>query len=168
MDVFIEKIVKKKATGIDIAINILLAVAAIILFLVVFLFLGALGFLLGCLEVYGVWYLISSRSLEYEYSLTNGELDVDCIIAQRKRKRLASLDCREVEIFAPVNENYKRELESSGIKNKIFAVSSPNSEGQYFCIFNDKNNGRTLLVFEPDDRMINSFKSYAPRKAMDK
>ncbi|MBE6903527.1 MAG: hypothetical protein E7480_02860 [Ruminococcaceae bacterium] len=172
MDVFLEKIVKKRATAVDIAINLLLVVAAIILFLVIAVFatayLGALGIFIGFAELYGAWYLLSSRSLEYEYSLTNGELDVDCIIAQRKRKKLASLNCREFEIIAPVNNEHKREIEAPGIKNKIFAVSHPQSEGQYFGIFNDTEKGRTLLVFEPDERMIESFKTYIPRKVMDK
>ena len=171
MDIFLEKIVKKRLSGTDVAVNMIIVVAAIILFLVIaaigFSYNGMLAILLGFGELYGAWYLLSSRNLEYEYSLTNGGFDVDVIIAQRKRKHLVSIDCREFEILAPVNEAHKREMETPSIKTKIFARTSPLSEGQYFAIFINKEKGKTLLVFEPDERMIESFKTYIPRKVLD-
>jgi hypothetical protein len=89
------------------------------------------------------------------------------IIAMRKRKRLLNIHCRDFEIVAPYNQNHKREYETPSIQKKIFACASLNESDLYFAIFTTKETGKTLLVFQPDERMLNSFKSYLPRKVFD-
>jgi hypothetical protein len=43
-----------------------------------------LPFLVLCGVMYGVYWVISSRSVEYEYSITNGDIAVDKIIEPQK------------------------------------------------------------------------------------
>ncbi len=169
MDVFIEKIVKKKSDAKSKALTILIIVGVLILSIVALgiPFLGMFGIFIVVGLIYGAWILITSFQVEYEYSLTNGELDIDSIIAQRRRKRILTINCKEFELLAPFNESHKRETETPSLKKKIYACTSLDAEGLYFAIFNTTEFGKTLLVFEPDDRMLASFKSYIPRKVMD-
>lgn len=48
----------------------------------------------------GVW-LLGNFNIEYEYILTNNDLDIDKVIGKRKRKRMISLDVSTAEAFAP-------------------------------------------------------------------
>ena len=86
--------------------------------LVSYLLVGAiysfLTFLSGFSFVFviGVFYyaykLIKNSSIEYEYILTNNELDIDKIIAKSARKRMLTVNFREIEICANILDESKR------------------------------------------------------------
>lgn len=164
MDVFIEKIVKKKSDGKDLAIRFLISCGAFVVTILAFVFLSSFGLFIMCGAIYGAWYLIKMQQIEYEYSLTNGEIDVDIIRGMSKRKRLFSINCKEFEMLAPYNDNHKREYETPSITKKIYACSSLTENDLYFAIFINQEHQKVLFVFEPDERMLSSFKTYIPRK----
>ncbi|ADD03031.1 conserved hypothetical protein [Thermoanaerobacter italicus Ab9] len=165
MDAFIEKLVKRQKTSKDTLFSIGVVVAALIIVFgviplipivrnlwIFFLFLFA----------YLAYYLIRSRNIEFEYSLTNSELDVDKIIDQKKRKHVISVDCRDFEVMAKINSN-KFTQDIKTIKNRIEAVSSMSSPDVYFAVFEDKGL-KTVLFFEPNEKMIEVIARYIPRK----
>lgn len=167
MDIFLEKIVRRKKTIVDSAIIAGIIVLAILLIMI----LGSFGFLrsFAPLFIVGIGYIayvfIRSRSIEYEYIVTNGDLDIDMIIAQRKRKRVFSGPCKEFEMVAKLTSGqYDHNIQS--IKNRVMAVSSMESPDVYFISL-AKDGKRTLVFFEPHAKMIESFKKYIPRKVFD-
>ena len=100
MDTFVEQIVKKQKGGKEYAI-----IAATILGALV---LGALSLMLGMFAAlllvgigYGAWWLITSQNVEFEYSVTNGDIDISQIIAQRNRKIIVSVAGEKIESMAP-------------------------------------------------------------------
>ena len=97
MDVFVEQIVKKKASGMDYLIYLGVIIAAIILITLSMLFIPALTIMVLAGAIFGAYYLITMRDLEFEYSFTNGDLTVDKIMHRRSRKRLISFDVHTVE-----------------------------------------------------------------------
>lgn len=121
----------------------------------------------ACLGVWGLRILGRRLNVEYEYIFTNGDVDFDVIYGRTRRKRLLSADCRNFEIMAPVKEDYRRELESQNIAKRWDFSSSMRAERQYFAIFNDKTGKRTLVVFEPSDRMRDAMKTYLRNKFRD-
>ncbi|ADH61467.1 conserved hypothetical protein [Thermoanaerobacter mathranii subsp. mathranii str. A3] len=165
MDAFIEKLVKRQKTSKDTLFSIGVVVAALIVVFgviplipivrnlwIFFLFLFA----------YLAYYLIRSRNIEFEYSLTNSELDVDKIIDQKKRKHVISVDCRDFEVMAKINsDKFTQDIKT--IKNRIEAVSSMSSPDVYFAVFEDKGL-KTVLFFEPNEKMIEVIARYIPRK----
>ncbi|MDE4542740.1 MULTISPECIES: DUF6106 family protein [unclassified Thermoanaerobacterium] len=165
MDIFIEKLVKKQKTSKD----MLKALGLILLSLVVVFFIIPLipfvkGFLIFFIVAipFFAYYVIKSQNIEYEYAYTNGELDVDRIVAESRRKRLLSVDCKDFEIVAKVSSD-KYSDEYRKIPNKVEAVSSMTSPDVYFAVF--ENSGkRTILYFEPNDKMIEAMWKYIPRK----
>ncbi|SHE73106.1 hypothetical protein SAMN02745195_01018 [Thermoanaerobacter uzonensis DSM 18761] len=165
MDVFIEKLVKKQKTSKDILFSIGVVVAAlIIVFGVIPLIPIVKNFLIFFLLLFSylAYYLIRSRNIEFEYSLTNNELDVDKIIDQKRRKHVISVDCRDFEVMAKVNSDKLTE-DIKAIKNRIEAVSSMSSPDVYFAVF--ENGGvKTLLFFEPNEKMLEAIARYIPRK----
>ncbi len=105
MDIFIERIVERKKTIFDYMIIFSIFFGSLFVALAIVLFLGIspISTILLIVLGYLVYYLISLRKIEYEYAFTNGELDIDKIIAQRKRKRVFSASCRDFEAFGKLD-----------------------------------------------------------------
>ena len=122
MDTFFEQIVEIRKTGLDwlklAGIWLLAGVLLFVFFLLGVNFPGVMSILaLLCIGViYGAFWLSKRLSVEYEYIVTNGTLDVDKIIARSSRKRELSceLSCVErVEKYnpaAPVVGNFKKQV----------------------------------------------------------
>ena len=92
MDIFIEKMVKKQMESIDYVI--MFAIIAGTVFAVFFSFvlipMQMFSLLVAAGLVYLSYRLITGRNLEYEYIVTNGELDVDVIINKKNIKNIYS------------------------------------------------------------------------------
>ena len=160
MDTFVEQIVVKKKTGKEIAIITGILLAAVIVAVVLFILLFVSSFLLDILLCYGAWWLITSQNVEYEYSLTNGDIDIDQITARRKRKRVVSVAGSKVEsagIYDPaafVGRKFDR---------MVMAAPSPYDEGVWYFTYRSKKNGSTLVLFQPDERVLSAFQESLPK-----
>lgn len=163
MDTFIEKIVTKKKDAVDyLIIGAIIIVVAIATLAILAFLKTSLNLLIVAGVVYGGYHLISSRNVEFEYIVTNGDLDIDKIISRKRRKRIFSGSCKEFEVMAKVkSRSYSPQVQS--IKNKIMAVSSLDEEDVYFATTNYKNE-RTVIFFQPNEKMLANFKIYIPRK----
>nr|WP_276020247.1 DUF6106 family protein [Acetivibrio straminisolvens] len=175
VDIFIEKIVKKKMDvndaliiGGTISLGIILSVAIIF-------FLGPYGtsFLLCAAIGYLAYIIISSRKVEFEYALTNGELDIDKIVNKKKRKNIINVNCREFEIFARADSD-KISKYVEEIEDKIIAVSSLDSEDVYAFVAkkkSDEDGGtqtkKVVVFFEPNEKMLKSIKMMIPGKVFE-
>ena len=158
MDVFCEYIVKVKKNPVELTISALGIILAVILlgFSLFFLFTPFSSFvlLIDAGVVYGAYILITHFNVEYEYILTNGDIDIDKIIAKRKRKRVLSFSTKEFEIVAPYKqgENYTNVLD----------LGTRNYENAYYAVFS-KDGQKKTLVFNPPQKMIEAMKTYSPR-----
>lgn len=166
MDNYMEKLVTKKRTAADTLITVGIVLGAVVLVLLVMSIqvLQQLGIslLLAALIIYLGYRLISSRNLEYEYIVTNGDLDIDKIISRRKRKRIFSANCKDFDIVSPVKSNsFSQSVQE--IKNRIDASGSIDSPDAYFATLN-YNGQKTVVIFEPSEKMLKNFKIYIPRK----
>jgi len=168
LDAFIEKIVHKKKTPKDRALSFLIIFGTFILaFVILFMlteYIAQFAFLL-CVGVIYLGFRLHSRSnLEFEYLVTNGSLDVDKIISQRKRVRIFSGDCRDFEAVGRVkSRNYGPHVTNGA--EQIFAGTSMDSESLYFVTVPYKGK-KTVLFFEPDQRMLDNFRRFIASKIL--
>ena len=92
MDHYNEQLVKKETEASDIAKKILIIAGTLLITGLCVYSVFVFGFLPLIVLVFGVfylsWYLMTSTSVEYEYIVTNNDMDIDKIVGQRKRKRL--------------------------------------------------------------------------------
>ena len=94
MDIFNEYIIKRKRSGKDYLKIFGMIFGSVILYYIVMLLLSRLG-IYGTVLIFpapaGVvfldWYVIRSFRVEFEYSVTNGYMVIDKIIARSRRKR---------------------------------------------------------------------------------
>lgn len=158
MDVFCEYIVKVKKNSAEIILSALGIILAVILlgFSLLFLFTPFSSFvlLIDAGVIYGAYILITHFNVEYEYILTNGDIDIDKITAKRKRKRVLSFSTKEFEIVAPYKqgENYTNVLD----------FGTRNYENAYYAVFS-KDGQKKTLIFNPPQKMIEAMKTYSPR-----
>lgn len=167
MDTFIEKIVARKKNGQDYLITAGIIFLAIVLLVVVSSVpvINSFGPILWVGVGFLAFYFIKSRNIEFEFAVTNGDIDIDKIIAQRKRKRIFSGSAKDFEIVAKLkSDKYTNEFKN--IKNRIEAVSSLDNPNVFFIVAPFKGE-RTIVFFEPDNRMLSNFKTFIPRKVFE-
>ena len=168
MDIFVEQIVSKKKEGKDIAIITLVWLAVLIAGSALVFFMFAYGFLAKMPVIplavlggggYGAWWVSTNRNREYEYCITNGSIDVDEIIAQRKRKRLVSVNGEKIEAAGKFDE----QIAAKTFDRIVVAAPSLQEEELWYFSYRSKKNGHTLVVFTPNERVLTAFKAALPR-----
>lgn len=170
MDVFLEYLMRKKTSGLDWLKKLGLVLAAFVACVAIIMFFPLLGSfmsaytLLGVAAVvYGMVILMRNFNLEYEYIYTNGDLDIDIVKAQKTRKRLTSLKCKNIEVMASdSNMEFKRDFENQSISKRFNAVYDPSQGGIYHVLFfNDGE--RMVLSFQPPKKLLDAMKKLNPR-----
>ena len=156
MDIFVEQIVqvKKGAREWAIIIGVILAgvavltvVAHIALFIFPFLAAGV-GWV--------AWYVLTAQSREFEYSITNGTIDVDLIVAKRRRKRVVSVSGSKIERFVP----YSQEIAAERFDRQVYAwTSSEDLTTAWMFTYRSQKSGHTLVVFTPNEKVLNAARS---------
>lgn len=153
--------VKHKKSTKDVLMIAGLISAAIVLslMLVLFLFGRLMGFEL--LVLAAVWYfavmLVRKTSIEYEYILTNSNLDIDKIMSKKARKRVISIDFASIDVCAPAdaagNADGRKVLDLSG---------DIAGSGVYYADFS-KNSVRYRVFFQPNSKILSGIKTANPR-----
>ena len=167
MDFFNEWIVKKKKDIRDVVIisSIFFAVFVIMYLILIQMATGTFVTFVPmefAALIFGVYYFISSLSVEFEYSVVNGDMDIDKIISRRRRKRLLSLKIRDIEYFSRFDEKAVDMINKAEKKSVINAASSISSDNVYIAVFYN-NSKKMYLLFEPTEKMVENFASYIPR-----
>lgn len=170
MEVFVECLIKRHNSAKTVLLEILTVlgffVGSVIVFFLITAFSPTLALIAAAAAAFGCWWLLRRFQVEYEYILTNDTLDVDKIIAKSSRKRVISINLREIEMLAPANDAHRREFQSAGIQTKIDATDGSSSD-IYFIKTPHQKLGMTVLLFSPDERIFDGVKSIVPRKVID-
>lgn len=166
MDNFAEQLVKREPTSSDKLKKVMIygggILLTVILVLLSLLMLGsmwsALGLILAAGSGYATYFLGQSTYIEYEYAFTNGEIDVDKIIAKKKRTPLITADVKKFTAFGKYNENLTETSDMTVV------ISSDNiASHEYYADFVHGEYGSTRLIFSPDEVMLENIKRFLPR-----
>lgn len=160
MDQFAECLVRKQPDASDRMKGVLLIIAAVLItaISILFVYLTKIPFLLlvTCAAIYGVYYLVSGLSVEYEYAVTNDEIDVDKIIAKRKRVHLLTASIRKFEAFGPAEEMPEED-------DRTLVLCADNTgEGEYYADVETEEYGSTRILFTPDTAVLEAVKEALP------
>ncbi len=176
MDTFLEYLVQKKPTGLDVLKKIgfiLLATLVSLIVIVIFnftqlsQFIGSFSLLLVVGAFYGAYILIRNSNLEFEYIFTNGDLDIDKIKGRQTRKRLTSLSCKNIECMAKLDDPmYAAEFKNQSIETKFDAVYDPAAGNVYAVLYRAKEK-QCLLTFQPPEKLVEAMKKFNPRNVHD-
>lgn len=162
MDIFVEQLVRKPSDGKSTALKLLVAFGVVIISFFS-LYLMLIGIFLAIFfifaAIYGGIYLIQGFNAEYEYIVTNGDIDIDKIIAKRKRKRLITVKCSKIEAIGKL-ENAP---DVSGI-TIVEAVGFSDDEAEdYYADLVHDSIGKVRLIFTPTERTLEAITPFLPR-----
>lgn len=166
MDNFAEQLVKRSETSADKAKKLILIIVGVF-FTVVIAGLAVLqltkpifamlGLILAAVAGYGTYFAVQGSYVEYEYTFTNGELDVDKIVAKKKRTAMVSTDIKKFTAFG----KYTDGMDES--EDMTVVIASDNiASHEYYADFQHEEYGLTRLIFAPDERILDNIKKSLP------
>ena len=164
MDIFIEQVVKREKTIKTLMTKIL---AVVLLFVVPLFFvfiaqytnfyLIMVGFFLFIGGIYIVWYVFDSQKVEYEYSISGEKLNISKIISLRQRKRVCQVDIKEIQTLDIGDDKVK----DMHFRKLYFATINPShTEENYFASYKRPGYGKCLLIFNPNEKILNGMRPY--------
>jgi hypothetical protein len=162
-DVFKEQIVKRKSTIKHTLIRVALILAVFVVFVAASYILQGIGIYVAFAAGYGAYVLMSRLNVEYEYSFTNGELDIDIIYSKTRRKRLFSSHVNEFELMAHTEDKTHMGDFPQTAELKDFSSGDP-AVGKYAFLLN-LNGKATKVLWEPNEMMLKAISTVlTPRK----
>ncbi len=163
MDNFVEQITSKKPDARDTLLRIVIMLVGSLLsaFSIMLIFdFGAMVLLVTVGVFYLMWYLLSISMIEYEYIITNNELDIDKIMGRRKRKRLITVKLNTTEAWG--------EYDGSQGDGANATVAAHNGHSNYWYILaNHEKHGKVMVLFSPNERVtfaVNKSVPYSLRR----
>lgn len=104
-----------------------------------------------------IWIKKDTLRVEYEYTFTNGVLDVSMVLNNAKRKYLTELPLKLVESCGSVtHSSFNRYLSDKNVKKHNWFLNRDNNLVYFFFT---KNNVRHLMVIEPSETLLAMIKS---------
>ena len=170
MDHFAEQLVRKFHSSKDDLKKGLIITAAVVLTLLALLltFIGfPLALILPLCAIWAAWYLLKLSNVEYEYSCTNGELDIDKIMGQDKRKTMLSVKVGTFTVFGKADEVTESDAEMTTFSAMgISLMDDADTEhiDTYYAEFEHPEYGSCCLYFCPDARMLEAIEPFLSRE----
>ncbi len=148
MDSFCEQILKQSMDGKRIAIIVSTVAAALVLSAVSLFFFMWMFFPIAALSGFGIYWVASMQSWEVEYAVTNGDIDIDRIIARRDRKKIVRVRGEKIESLLPVSM-----IEPTQKFDRVVMAARSKSTATWAFTYQGKM-GSTLVLFEPNDEVL--------------
>lgn len=111
----------------------------------------------------GIWAYSVKQGMdtEFEYAFFEGELSVDKVVANSRRKHLADYRMIDVQIIAPVNSAALAALRHRRTKNKDFSAGA--QEGVQYAMYLREDR---KVLFTPSEKLLAAMKKAAPQKVV--
>lgn len=103
------------------------------------------------------YYLITAMNVEYEYTVTNGEMDVDMIVAKRRRSRLITFHASNVEAFGPY---LYQDHSGNRYQDTVMACEHPRAESLWYCVARVPGRGSVLVVFSANQKLLDAIRPF--------
>ncbi len=165
MDIFVEQLVTIKQDGKIIACKVLLLLVGTLL-AIGFILLGAFfpsfsffAFLLAAGSVFGAYWLCGQLNNEFEYIVTNNEIDIDRITNKKKRMRMANFTTGDILSIEKYNPTVHKPIKSRNIN--VYFGCTPDTTAYCFKIKHPKH-GHYFLVITPDEEVKDAIKKFLP------
>ena len=121
-------------------------------YIIQFLVGGALAFLIYAKK--------DNLRIEYDYTFTNGDLDVGKVFGNSRRKLMTSLAMKNVESAGAVTDkSFQRFMNNKDVKKHNWFV---NRDAKLYYFYFVKNEVRHAIILELSDEMITMLKPYLP------
>jgi len=162
MNEHIELLVAVKPKIVNNILKIVLWVVAILSFLASLSgILGLISLLIAIIAAVAGYFIGLKCDLEYEYTLTDKEIDIDVIYSKQRRKGVTNIDLTKLEIMAPVNSYRLDGYKNRTVKTEDYSSGDEANVKNMYAMYYD---GSRKLIIEPDERLFKAIYNVAPHK----
>ena len=107
-------------------------------------------------------FLFRRMNLEFEYVYFNGDLDIDKIMNMQSRKRVLSVNIKDVEIVAPMGDSQLHAFE----RMKALDYSTNNPQDKTYVMVASFKGETVKVLFNPNEKILKGMQYLAPRKVI--
>ena len=161
-DLYVEQIVNanrdKKTGNLQ---KLFIALAALFAAVALLIHIGAIVLCIAAAVAAG--YLGNKQSFEYEYIFVNGQLDVD-VVKTNRRKRLVEYQMEQLVCMVPV-ESPRMDGYKNNCKKHIKAFTGSTKQPVYALMFKGED-GYVRVDLEPEEELMKAFKVTVPHKIL--
>lgn len=167
MDIFYEQLVKIKKNAANWALTIalyllaLLLIFGMVMFALTNTFFLSFVIILSFLVVWGLGKALKLLQVEYEYIITNDEMDIDKIQGKEKRRRLATFNLRQVEEAGVYNAAAEKRLQNKSFGTRLYCCN-PTDANRLYLVTRHAKKGLMLVVISPNERMATTLERVIP------
>ena len=165
-DLFVEEMVVRRKSIINLLISAAAVLAALALLALVFLVLPGIMPAMLVILGFGAYLAVKFQYVEYEYSFTNGDFDVDRIQAKRKRKRVLEINQQQIKVMAPYKAEYENETKDYNVTEVKDFSGHKNAAGRWFFIYEKSEGGCAFVVIQPSPKLREAFYKYLRKSRM--
>jgi hypothetical protein len=108
-----------------------------------------------------IFYFKKYLYAEYEYSLTNGQIDIDVIYEAKSRKKVLNFNMKDAELLAPIHSDFYKDFTNKP-KNIVSTMPDGNSDKIYAAII-VSGGVRMVLKFVPNKDFVDACFLYNPK-----
>lgn len=163
MNTYIEYMVKKDSTILDIIKRVSIITLAFIIFFIFMNVFPNIGFILSSITIILGYNIYSSINIEYEYTLLDSNIDIEKIIDKKKRKTLASIDLNNTMDFGIYSDSIKK-FSKKDYNKIIHAYKNILSKDNFYITINHSKFGKTLVIFSPTEDIISAINTAAKKR----
>lgn len=147
MDYYNEQLVKKENEAIDTVKKVLIVIGTLALTALCVFAAVLFGFTPLIIVAFGVlylsWYLMTSTYVEYEYIVTNNDMDIDKITGRRKRKRLITVRLNTVSEWGEYSEDNSPKADATVMASDASGI------GAWYLLAKHDKYGKVMVIFTP-------------------
>lgn len=158
---YVECLVKAKGSPIFTVLRILMYALACAGLLTMFMGSGVLGVIAVLAFGAGGYYVGTMAEVEYEYLYMDKEITVDRILAQTRRKRVATYTMDRVEIMAPFISHRLDEMKNRQVKTIDYSIGVEEKPDRRYAFYYE---GGQRILISPSEEMLKVMKNANPRK----
>lgn len=159
-DFYHELLINRKKQNMDFVIRTLVYFFGAILLLSSYFFgpVSLVAFLIFIAAAY--YFILPKLAVEFEYSMLNSDITIDIIYKKQKRKNLFSFDIKDALVVAPYESSHIKQHEGTPIVD----CSSKDTKDIVYAIIISINSQKKCILINPDDKLLDIFATYLPRK----
>ena len=166
MDLFCEQIVKNHRNAVDKIKLIVLLMAIFVIGIAVLIavsiyIIPLLGIILCGLIFYIGFFLITNTNYEFEYIITNGDMDVAAIYNKSTRKKKLSFVLSEINMIVPTGSPRIDGLITQKKIKKIYDFSSAVTKDNSYDIVIERGGNKEIVRVTLSNKSLDIYKSGA-------
>lgn len=161
-DSYVEQALKAKP-GNDFYVKLAISIWVIFMGIPVLFFIGGIGIILSIIGICLFVHFLGYRNMEYEYTLTNGSIEIAAIYNASKRKELMHFEMEQVTMVTP--EDSDRISHELVVKRHNF--TSGNKDRRGIALIVEINGKKELVLMEPSAKSLEHIKGFAKNKIYD-